>query len=70
MTGLEAVRAIREAEAEAGSPAQRVLAMTANTQRRDREAALKAGMDGMLPKPIGKDTLQQTLARWLPGGES
>ncbi|MCM2373110.1 response regulator [Aporhodopirellula aestuarii] len=51
MDGLEAAREIRQREKSLGSHI-RILAMTANAMKGDRERCLDAGMDGYLSKPI------------------
>ena len=60
MDGLEATRRIRAAEAGAGTPT-RILALSANAQAEDRDAALAAGMQGLLTKPLDRERLQETL---------
>ena len=67
MDGLEAARRIRAAEAESGGakPA-RILALTANAYPEDREAALAAGMDGFLVKPLDAERLREAIAA-VPG---
>jgi CheY-like chemotaxis protein len=50
MDGLEAARRIRAAEALAGDARTYMLALTANVQADHREAALSAGLDGLLIK--------------------
>ncbi len=64
MDGLEATRRIRAAEAEAAGEVSptRIVALTANAQREDREAALAAGMDGLLVKPLDADRLREAIA--------
>jgi PAS domain S-box-containing protein len=61
MDGLEAARRIRDAEdaldPELGHRPTPILALTANAYPEDREAALAAGMDGMLVKPLDRERL-------------
>jgi signal transduction histidine kinase/CheY-like chemotaxis protein len=61
MDGLQAARCIRAAEAEAGEPPTRMLALTANAQTEDREACLAAGMDGLLVKPLDRERLREAI---------
>ncbi|MFN3521846.1 MAG: ATP-binding protein [Phenylobacterium sp.] len=63
--GLTATRAIRTAEAERGLPRTPIAMMTANTGEQDRQAALEAGADDFIPKPISAETLAQGLERLL-----
>ncbi|WP_295399043.1 ATP-binding protein [uncultured Thiocystis sp.] len=49
---------------------QPIVALSANIDRPDIEAALAAGCDAYLPKPIHLDTFYQMLARYLPNGET
>jgi HPt (histidine-containing phosphotransfer) domain-containing protein len=41
--------------------------MTAHAMNGDRERCLQAGMDDYVAKPVSRETLEQALARWLPG---
>ena len=66
MDGLQAARRIRAAEAEAGAQPVRMLALTANALPEDREAALAAGMDGLLVKPLDAERLREAIAT-MPG---
>ncbi|TVT49344.1 MAG: response regulator [Denitromonas halophila] len=67
MDGIEATREIRRAE-RSGTGSERVpiLALTANAQRDDRAAALSAGMDDYLTKPVSGERLREALMRWAP----
>jgi CheY-like chemotaxis protein len=60
--GLEATRRIRAAEAEAGARRTPIVALTANAFPEEREAALAAGMDGVLVKPLDRERLAEALA--------
>jgi CheY-like chemotaxis protein len=60
MDGLGAARRIRAAEAPAGSERTHMLALTANVQE-DREAALDAGLDELLVKPLDRERLREVL---------
>ena len=62
MDGVEAVQLIRK------DPAikhVRVIALTANASREDRERYLAAGMDDVIIKPFNYQTLFTTIAKWL-----
>jgi CheY-like chemotaxis protein len=61
MDGLAATRAIRERWPGATGP--RVVAMTANAMRDDREACLAAGMDDFVSKPVVLAQLASVLER-------
>ena len=52
LDGLAAARLVRAAEAKAGTPPIRMIALTANAFDEDRQAALDAGLDDFLTKPI------------------
>lgn len=53
LDGLEATRRIRALEATLGRPQpRRIIALTANAQKEDEQAALAAGLDGFLAKPF------------------
>jgi PAS domain S-box-containing protein len=65
MDGLDATRAIREAERITGRHVI-IIALTANVLEGDREACTEAGMDDFLAKPLKLDALRATLAHWLP----
>jgi len=63
MDGYAATRALRQEKSLQDLP---VIAMTANAMLGDREAALAAGMNDHITKPIVIDEMYATLARWLP----
>jgi PAS domain S-box-containing protein len=63
MDGYAATRALRKEKSLKELP---VIAMTANAMIGDREAALAAGMNDHITKPIVIDEMFATLARWLP----
>ena len=67
LDGLDATRQIRAADL----PQPRIVALTANAMRGDREACLDAGADDYLPKPVKLDGLRDALAawRWPAGGD-
>ncbi len=57
MGGLEATRQVRQYERNTGRARCRIVAVTANAQKRDAKASRAAGMDGFLPKPFRKRDL-------------
>jgi signal transduction histidine kinase/FixJ family two-component response regulator len=68
LTGIEVTRALRSRPAPAnGIP---VLALSANDLPAWRDAALQAGMDGYLAKPLDPELLQSELGRVLAAGSS
>ena len=62
MDGYAATRALRQQPPLRALP---VIAMTANAMVGDREAALAAGMNDHIAKPIIVDEMFATLARWV-----
>lgn len=66
LDGYSATRRLREIEAGQGKPRTPVIAMTAHAMSGDRERCLQAGMDDYLSKPLDRQLLEQTLARWMP----
>jgi PAS domain S-box-containing protein len=69
MDGLEATRRIRASEvgSERHIP---IVALTANAFEEDREACLKAGMDGFLVKPISAVSLREAVERFAADKQS
>ncbi|HEY6256092.1 MAG TPA: ATP-binding protein [Xanthobacteraceae bacterium] len=59
--GIAATRRIRSAEAD--GPRTAIIALTADALSEDRDACLKAGMDGFLTKPLDRERLAEVLAR-------
>lgn len=68
MDGLEAVRRIRALPGKRGKIP--ILAMTANAFEEDRRAALDAGMNGHIAKPIQVDTLLDAMAEAIAAREN
>ena len=60
MDGLEAMRLIK-----AKTPDLPIVALTANAFDSDRHAALEAGCDDFLSKPINADRCIQTIAKFI-----
>ena len=60
--GIEATRRIRAAEDDIGIARTPIIALTANAFGEDRDACLKAGMDGFLTKPLDRERLAEILA--------
>jgi signal transduction histidine kinase/CheY-like chemotaxis protein/streptogramin lyase len=65
MSGLEAVKAIRNLERGTGRHIP-VIAMTASAMKGDQERCLEAGMDDYVSKPIQIDRLLEAIARLSP----
>jgi PAS domain S-box-containing protein len=61
LDGMEATRQIRAAEAKAGVPRTRIIALSANAFIEDKDACLAAGMDGFLVKPLDREQLTAVL---------
>jgi CheY-like chemotaxis protein len=62
--GFEATRRIRRLEAELGRHTI-IVALTGNAMQGDRERCMEAGMDDYVSKPVDRQRLYATLARWL-----
>ena len=63
MDGLTATREIRKDSRFGDLP---ILAMTAGVMESDREAAVAAGMNGHVAKPINPEALFKSLLEWIP----
>ena len=66
MDGFEATREIRRREA--GGPRVPIIALTSSSMKGDRDAAMSAGMDAFLAKPVTADALIGTVERWARDG--
>jgi CheY-like chemotaxis protein/HPt (histidine-containing phosphotransfer) domain-containing protein len=64
LDGYAAARRMRTLEEKAKKERIPILALTAGTPAEVREQVLASGMDDVLPKPIGLDSLRQALATW------
>ena len=62
LDGLEASRAIRARWPEHRQP--KIIAMTANAMKEDRDRCLAAGMDHYISKPVTLETLRKALKRF------
>jgi len=65
LDGHETTRRIRAAEN--GGERMPIIAMTAGALEGDRDAALEAGMDDYLAKPLRPEQLDAVLERWIGG---
>ncbi len=66
MNGLEATRAMRQQERDAGDGVRTpIIGLTAHALKGDRENCIEAGMDDYMAKPISPDALQAKIADWL-----
>ena len=61
LDGHEAARLIRRTELETGTTRVRIVALTANAFEEDRRAALEAGIDAFLTKPVDPADLARML---------
>lgn len=67
MDGLEATRQILSSSSGASCP--QIIAMTANAFAEQREACLKAGMNGFISKPFTMDQLSEVIYKTLENSE-
>jgi PAS domain S-box-containing protein len=65
LDGFAATEALRKQEWGSGHRTP-VVALTASAMAEERERCLTAGMDDFLTKPLTRERLAATLARWLP----
>ena len=64
--GLEATRLIRQHEEHTNPPLRTpILALTAHASQCHRDQCLEAGMDGMITKPVDRETLLGCVAEVL-----
>ena len=68
LDGLEATRRLRALQAEGRWPGCPILALTAFAGHDEHEACRAAGMDDVLTKPLGLQSLAEQLAPWPPAG--
>jgi chemosensory pili system protein ChpA (sensor histidine kinase/response regulator) len=62
MTGLELTQAIRAWDEKKETP---IVMVTSRSTNKHRELAKKAGVDDYLTKPVGTDTLLESIETWL-----
>ena len=62
MTGLELTQAIRAWDDKKETP---IVMVTSRSTNKHRELAKKAGVDDYLTKPVGTDTLLESIETWL-----
>ena len=67
MDGFEATRRIRNGQGGEAHRQIKIIALTANAMKGDKENCINAGMNDYLSKPIDEDQLEQVLRRWLLG---
>jgi two-component system, cell cycle response regulator DivK len=67
MPDMDGVEALRRLRADARTASLRVLAVTAQAMRGDREQFLAAGFDGYLSKPVNVQELLGTVRRYCDG---
>jgi CheY-like chemotaxis protein len=70
LDGLSAVRAIRAHETRTGSPRARIIAVTADVLAETRAAAIGAGVDQVVEKPMTPAALRQALAAVALGADA
>lgn len=66
LDGFNATQRLREREALAEAPRLPVIALTANALHEDENRCIACGMDDYLAKPVAREELLATLARWAP----
>jgi CheY-like chemotaxis protein len=67
--GVEAARAIRAGETQAGRPRTPIVALTADVLEAGKRACLEAGMDGFLTKLVNPIELEEMLRTLFPAEE-
>ncbi|HUA19543.1 MAG TPA: two-component regulator propeller domain-containing protein [Bryobacteraceae bacterium] len=66
MDGYQATQEIRNLDEDSSSIP--IVAVTANAFQSEREKCLFAGMDDYLTKPVDRGRLEETVRRWVKGG--
>jgi CheY-like chemotaxis protein len=67
MDGFQATAAIRERQVADMSSRTPIIGLSARAMDGDREAAIAAGMDDYLTKPLRAEELRATLQHWIAG---
>jgi len=62
MNGYEAAKAIRNMKSGAEIP---IIAVTAGTEKEEKEKCIAVGMNDYISKPIAKGIIEETLIKWL-----
>jgi len=70
MDGYEATRTIRDPGSDVLDHDIRIIAITANAMKGDREKCLEAGMDDYITKPVRPEDLVAAVERNLPGHDA
>ncbi|MCK8143002.1 response regulator [Flavobacterium sp. I-SCBP12n] len=62
MNGYEATKIIRQSKTKANVP---IIAITAGTEREEKDKCIEAGMNDYIPKPIIKGIIEETIQKWV-----
>ena len=62
MNGYEATKLIRNIKTGQNVP---IIAITAGTEKEEKEKCIKSGMDDYIPKPIIKGIIEETFLKWV-----
>jgi CheY-like chemotaxis protein len=65
INGIQVTKKIREQEEDRNASNVPIIALTAQTGTSAASAALKAGMNGFIPKPLTPDKAQEALDKWV-----
>ncbi len=65
MDGLEASRKVHKMFKGREEQRPKIIAMTANAMKEDRDRCLQAGMDDYISKPIKMETIESILIKWF-----
>ncbi len=69
MDGLEASRKVHKMFKGREEQRPKIIAMTANAMKEDRDRCLQAGMDDYISKPIKMETIENILIKWFVNKE-